>query len=400
MSNTASPRPPVWRHIALAAAVALALPACSLFNSEPDINPMAGVPSVSAQFATQTLWSASVGQGVGEFYSQLTPALEDSNVFAASRDGSVAAFAKESGERLWRMDLSALPENQAKRSARLSGGVVARYGKLFIGSENGQLYALNQADGQLLWQANVGGEIVARPAVDEGKVVVLTAAGTLAAFDTDAGKQQWILAQEQPPLTLRSASNPIITNSAVIYGRADGKLGIVLLASGQPVRNSKVADARGATELDRMVDVDASPLIADDELYGIAYNGQLTARKLMNGDEVWKRKYSGASDMALSGSVILLTDSQSHLYAVDRRTGQELWANTQLSHRGVTAPVLVGESVVVADSEGYVYWLDRTNGQIARLERVDRSGFYTAPVVNDDVLYLQSRDGSLYAIAR
>ncbi|MCV5778899.1 PQQ-binding-like beta-propeller repeat protein, partial [Escherichia coli] len=84
-----------------------------------------------------------------------------------------------------------------------------------------------------------------------------------------------------------------ITNGAVIYGRADGKVGIALLSNGQPVRQSKVADPRGATELDRMVDVDASPLIAGDELYAIAYNGQLMARKLMTGDEVWKRKYSG-----------------------------------------------------------------------------------------------------------
>ncbi len=53
------------------------------------------------------------------------------------------------------------------------------------------------------------------------------------------------------------------------------------------MRQSKVADPRGATELDRMVDVDASPLIAGDELYAIAYNGQLMARKLMSGDEVW-----------------------------------------------------------------------------------------------------------------
>ncbi len=40
----------------------------------------------------------------------------------------------------------------------------------------------------------------------------------------------------------------------------------------------------------------------------IAYNGQLMARKLMTGDEVWKRKYSGYRDMAVTGNAIVLTD--------------------------------------------------------------------------------------------
>ena len=87
-----------------------------------------------------------------------------------------------------------------------------------------------------------------------------------------------------------------------------------------------------------MVDVDATPLIAGDELYAIAYNGQLMARKLMTGDEVWKRKYSGYRDMAVTGNAIVLTDSRSHLFAVDRRNGLELWSNTQLENRTVTAP--------------------------------------------------------------
>ncbi|MGL5994389.1 MAG: outer membrane protein assembly factor BamB, partial [Aeromonas sobria] len=266
--------------------------------------------------------------------------------------------------------------------------------------ENGVVYALNAENGEVLWQTNVPGEVVASPAVEDGRVVVLTTSGRLIALDTDEGKLQWSLSEEQPPLTLRSAGAPVITNGAVIYGRADGKVGIALLANGQPVRQSKVADPRGATELDRMVDVDASPLIAGDELYAIAYNGQLMARKLMTGDEVWKRKYSGYRDLAMTGNAIVLTDSRSHLFAVDRRNGLELWSNTKLENRTVTAPVIFGDYVVVGDVEGYLYWLDRTDGTIKAMQQLDSSGLYAAPLVDGDTLYVQSRDGKLYALKR
>jgi len=369
-------------------------------SSEVDVVTMAPVPQVESRFEPEVVWSHSVGDGVGKFYSQLSPVVTDDRVFAAARDGDVAAFDKQTGDRQWSVDLSDQPENEEKRSARLSGGLTAFYGKLFLGSENGVVYALNAENGEVLWQTTVPGEVVASPAVEDGRVVVLTTSGRLVALDTDEGKLQWTLSEEQPPLTLRSAGAPIITNGAVLYGRADGKVGIALLSNGQPVRQSKVADPRGATELDRMVDVDAAPLIAGDELYAIAYNGQLMARKLMTGDEVWKRKYSGYRDMAVTGNAIVLTDSRSHLFAVDRRNGLELWSNTQLENRTVTAPVILGDYVVVGDVEGYLYWLDRTDGTIKAMQQLDSSGLYAAPLVDGDTLYVQSRGGKLYALKR
>ncbi|MNF83411.1 Outer membrane protein assembly factor BamB precursor [compost metagenome] len=390
----------LYKKMALGVAVSLALQGCSLFSSEEDLTPMAPLPVVESAFSADTQWSSSVGDGIGDFYSQLQPVVEEDHIYAAARDGDVTAFDRNSGETLWSVDLADLPINADKRSARLSGGLVSRYGKLFLGSENGVVYALNEADGEVLWQTTVPGEVVASPAVEDGRVVVLTTSGRLIALDTDEGKQQWTLSEEQPPLTLRSASAPVITNGAVLYGRADGKVGIALLSNGQPVRQSKVADPRGATELDRMVDVDATPLIAGDELYAIAYNGQLMARKLMTGDEVWKRKYSGYRDLAVTGNAIVLTDSRSHLFAVDRRNGLELWSNTQLENRSVTAPVIFGDYVVVGDVEGYLYWLDRTDGTIKAMQQLDSSGLYAAPLVDGDTLYVQSRGGKLYALQR
>ncbi|MGE6108503.1 outer membrane protein assembly factor BamB [Aeromonas sobria] len=388
------------KRVALATAIAVVLQGCSLFSKDEDLNPMAPLPKVESSFQADTLWRSSVGDGIGNFYSQLRPVVEDDVIYAAARDGDVTAFERSTGKALWSVDLADLPVNADKRSARLSGGLVSRYGKLFLGSENGQVYALSEENGEVLWQTNVPGEVVASPAVEDGRVVVLTTSGRLVALDTDEGKLQWTLAEEQPPLTLRSTGAPVITNGAVLYGRADGKVGIALLGNGQPVRQSKVADPRGATELDRMVDVDAAPLIAGDELYAIAYNGQLMARKLMTGDEVWKRKYSGYRDMAVTGNAIVLTDSRSHLFAIDRRNGLELWSNTQLENRSVTAPVIFGDYVVVGDVEGYLYWLDRSDGTIQAMQQLDSSGLYAAPLVDDETLYVQSRDGKLYALKR
>ncbi|WMC09628.1 outer membrane protein assembly factor BamB [Oceanimonas pelagia] len=378
-------------------ALALGLSACA---SQAPVAPVSPLPNVDNAFAPGTRWSDSVGKGVGDYYSQLSPVVDGDRLFAASRDGVLKAFERSSGDELWETELDELDINRNQRSPRIAGGLTAAYGNLYFGSENGVVYAVSQSDGTLLWTREVPGEVLAAPAVDEGKVVVHTSAGNLVALDATTGEQQWLLRNEQPSLTLRSMATPITAGGAVLYGRADGRLGIALLANGQPVRDTRIASPRGATELERMVDVAARPVILGDILFTIAYNGQLTAHQLISGQQLWKRQYQGSEDLSTDGRLLYITDSRSHLFAVDARSGSEVWSNTELENRRLTAPVVFGDHLVVGDAEGYLYWLDRTSGAIVALERVDSSGLYAAPVVAGDTLYVQSRDGELVAIAR
>jgi len=378
----------------------LTLSGCSLFGGEEDVVVMDPVPEVQPQFAAKTLWKRSVGDGVGHFYSQLAPVIADDRLFAAARDGVVMALDKQDGTVLWQQDLSDLPVNEDRRSPRLAGGLAVAYGHLFIGSENGVLYCLSQETGELVWQSQVAGEILAAPAVEDGKVVVNTSAGRLFALNADDGLLLWTASDDLPKLTLRGVSRPVITSGGVLYGRADGRLNVLLLENGQLAHIAKVANPTGSTELDRMVDVDGAPLVIGNELFAIAYNGELVAQKLISGDELWKRRYASYQDLAFGLIDLVLTDSKGHIYSVDRTNGRERWANNQLSYRNVTAPVVLGDHVLVGDGEGYLYWLSDTDGQIVAMQQYDSDGLYVPPLVDGDTVYLQTRSGKLLALQR
>lgn len=388
------------KNLAITVLMGTALQGCSLFNSEEDVVKPAPVPQIDSAFSPEVVWSHSVGNGVGKFFSQLSPVVTDELVFAASRDGVVAAFDKATGDRKWKVDLSDLPENDDKRSARLSGGLTAYAGKLFVGSENGYVYALSQDDGSLAWSHEVGGEVIAAPVADADRVVISMTNGKLTALNTDKGDQVWATADDQPKLTLRGQSTPVIANGGVVYGRADGRIAVVLLENGQLANLSRVGSPRGATELDRISDVDAKPVIVGDELYAVAYNGQLVARKLLSGEELWKRKYAAYENMASAPLELILTDARSHVFAIDRSNGSEKWANASLSYRNVTAPAYVSGYVLVGDADGYLYWLDENNGKIVSMQKLDRKGLYVAPVVDGDMVFVQTRSGDLVAMKR
>jgi outer membrane protein assembly factor BamB len=104
--------------------------------------------------------------------------------------------------------------------------------------------------------------------------------------------------------------------------------------------------------------------------------------------------------MGIGVNDIAITDSKSHIYLVDRTTGTEKWSNTQLEYRNITAPLVLGDYVVVGDSEGYLYWISQTTGKIAAMQEVDSDGLYATPIIDGNLIYIQTRGGELVAIKR
>ncbi|MFW4397418.1 PQQ-binding-like beta-propeller repeat protein, partial [Klebsiella pneumoniae] len=150
------------------------LSGCSLFNSEEDVVKMSPLPTVENQFTPSTSWSTSVGDGIGEFYSNLHPAFADGVVYAADRKGTVKALNADDGKEVWSVNLAEKDGWFSRTPALLSGGVTVSGGHVYIGSEKAQLYALNTSDGTVAWQTRVAGEALSRPVVSDGMVLVHT----------------------------------------------------------------------------------------------------------------------------------------------------------------------------------------------------------------------------------
>ncbi|MDG3087242.1 outer membrane protein assembly factor BamB [Vibrio hannami] len=376
----------LFSRILIGSVIAAGLAGCS---SEEDTVIMAPVPQVQSEFTPKSVWSSSIGKGVGQYFSKLTPEFEYGKLFVAARDGEVKALDPENGKLIWKTDL------EGDGSARLSGGVTASYGKVFIGSENGELITLDQETGEELWRATVVGEILARPVTDNNYVIVNTSRGMLTALDAETGSEVWTISTEVPNLTLRGDSTPNTVSGGIFWGTANGRLAAALVARGQLIWQQPVGTPRGATEIDRLVDSDTSPIILGSTLYTVGYNGHLVSIDLRSGAPIWKRNYSSSSDMATDGSKIYLLTDKDHLVAVDSRSGTELWENALLENRLLTAPKIIDGYLVVGDAEGYLHWLDRESGEFISQQLVNESGFAVGPVDIEDGYVIVTRNGDV-----
>ncbi len=383
-------------------ALSVGISACSSTDDENEELKIAELTEITEQFQPVVKWDVSVGDGVGDYFSRIKPVVAYNKVFSASREGDAYAFDENTGERVWYADLSDIDDQRGffddKQSALLSGGPVAGINKVFFGSENGEVIALDAESGALSWQSKVKGEVIAAPALDSGKLVVNTASGVMKAFNASNGEGEWQIEQDVPPLTLRGISAPAIAAGGVIVGAADGSLSVYLLEQGRQGWTVDIGEATGSTELERVIDVDSTPLVYGDNIYTVSSRGNLSAVEIRSGRILWQRQYSSFRQIAISGNSIFVTDVKGHVYAVDRNNGLELWSQLSLTNRGVTGPAVLGNYVVVGDFEGYLHWLDQETGEMVARHNVDSSGIFVTPTVVNGVLYSQSRDGDLEAI--
>lgn len=382
--------------VGLVASVLLA--GCS---SEQDTIVMSPLPEVTSQFTPETVWDKSVGDGVGKYYSHLSPAWEGSSVYAADRNGLVKALDTDSGVEIWSVNLAEKTGFlSANIPAMLSGGLTVSGEHVYVGTERGTLIALNANDGEIAWTANAGGEVLSRPEVSDGLVLVHTGNGLLQAFDTASGEQRWSLNLDTPSLSVRGESAPAVAMGAAFVGGDNGRVSAVMLGQGQIIWQQRISQTTGTTEISRLNDVDMTPVVADGRVYAIAYNGNLVAMDMRSGQILWKRDFGSVNELVLDGESLYVVDQDDNVYGLRAVDGVTMWSQDKLLHRNLSAPEIFNGYLVVGDGEGYLHWLDTSNGQFVAQNKLNSSGILSRPSIAGDKLMVQARDGRLYLLRR
>lgn len=382
--------------VGLVASVLLA--GCS---SEQDTIVMSPLPEVTSQFTPETVWDKSVGDGVGKYYFHLSPAWEGSSVYAADRNGLVKALDTDSGVEIWSVNLAEKTGFlSADIPAMLSGGLTVSGEHVYVGTERGTLIALNANDGEIAWTANAGGEVLSRPEVSDGLVLVHTGNGLLQAFDTASGEQRWSLNLDTPSLSVRGESAPAVAMGAAFVGGDNGRVSAVMLGQGQIIWQQRISQTTGTTEISRLNDVDMTPVVADGRVYAIAYNGNLVAMDMRSGQILWKRDFGSVNELVLDGESLYVVDQDDNVYGLRAADGVTMWSQDKLLHRNLSAPEIFNGYLVVGDGEGYLHWLDTSNGQFVAQNKLNSSGILSRPSIAGDKLMVQARDGRLYLLRR
>ncbi len=298
---------------------------------------------------------ATSGKGLG--YYKVSSSVSTS---ACGDDGVVFFGWDNIKENFFALNLHKKQVLWKKRIRGISASPTLRGNRIFMGSGDGTMWALDKATGEIIWEFKTPNYISSAPACSES------------------------------PLTVEGDSSSLNQDEEMIYfSSTDGHLHALKVNSGELKWKFK---AQGG--------IYSSPAIASEMIFFGSVDGNLYALSLKDGSLVWKFKTDADiySSPAVTESLVYIGSNDYHMYAVNQNTGELIWKfkTEGLVH---SSPIAVGEELFFGSYDGNFYVLNRFTGDL--IWKYQTGGMISAsPAYYDGKIYIGSEDGYLYCFGR
>lgn len=302
-------------------------------------------------------------------------------LIAASRGGIVSLL--NGKQTVWSVDL---------KEAITSGVASNQSGSVAIlGTRSGKVVAINAQTGAIVWEKALPTSSPTPALVTNNRVLLSGNNGTLYGLDLQTGTAMWQFSTQNVDVSVRGAAKPLhLDEQTALFGTADGRIHAINPVSGTPLWTRRVGMATGGSAVERMSDVDGTPLVVGQHLYVTSFSGQLAAFDMSTGRPMFVGEIPSTKSPTILGETLVATGVNGDVKAFNRLTGETLWLNENLKHRKLTNPVNVGNYVAVGDYDGVIHLFD-VDGNI--VSRAETKGQLTSLQVNGNRLYAQSASG-------
>lgn len=372
-------------YMILAVSLAISMSACSSKNNQTKIDKspvklvkLEHIQSQLRQVSQYNVASAQKGEVL-----RLRIKNDQGVDFVVNPNGEVSAH--QGRQRLWQKKLG---------KHGLTAGVEVADGIVVVANSKGDIFALKQEDGSLVWQTNVASSILAPSLIQQGRVVTLANDGTVYGHSVQTGQQLWAYKLPNVKFSLRGQSAPISADGrSFAVASSNGYVYVIDAVSGLPMIQRRVSITDGRSELTRLNDIDGEPLFIGSLLVTIGYQSQLTVTDLNTQRVLWSENVSSNKSVTTDGEKIFVSKTDGTISAYNLASGRELWTNDQLLRRQLSNPVMLDGELVVGDLDGYLHILNPETG--AFVGRQQTRGAVNYMYVNNQKLYVSTRNGTL-----
>ena len=286
-----------------------------------------------------------------------TPAVAGDYIYVAGYNGKIYSYS-----------ISKQAENTSVTldtddSKPVVGAVTASGGKVFVGSSNGNLYALDGKTLALAWKFATGGKIWCTPAIDNGTVFFGSFDKKVYAVDAATGAKKWSFDAKGAVV-----STPVIADGVVYITSFDRSIYALDEATGSLKWQFPAPGESGNFPREWFF---ATPVISNGILYAPDMDGKVYAVNIKDGTSAALFDLGDAissSPVVVAGKVIVATQ-KAQIYSLDAATGTKLLLlDVRLGDKQGSATVnsqlsVQGNTVFIHTLlEDKIYAMDATNG--------------------------------------
>ncbi len=316
------------------------------------------------------LWKFAAGEVV-----ESSAAIVDGVVYVGCEDGILYALNLNDGSVRWKYTIDV----PIRSSPTVADGAV------YFGDDDGTFHAVRASNGKVLWKFKAGTQIISSANVARDRLVFGSYDGFLYCLRTADGSLIWKFETQG-----KVHGTPAIVDQKVMIAGCDGMLRVLSLSDGSSIAEVSLDGYSGASAA--IVGTRAYAGTFENEVKGI----DLEALRVDWTYQHPVRSFPFLSSAAATERIVVIGGRDKMVHALDPATGRARWVfATQGRVDG--SPVIVGERVFVGSADGILYALDlETGAEEWRFEA--GAGFYASPAIADGVLVIGTDDGMVYCL--
>ena len=289
-------------------------------------------------------------------------------------------------------------------------------GVVYVGSGDGNLYAIRAADGSQVWKFATKGPVDSSPAISGGIVYAASVDGNVYAVDGATGKERWRFKTGGERRFTAPGIHGIIPATELMPDPFDVFLssptvsgGTVYIGSGD--RNVYALDATtGALRWKFATGnvVHSSPAVWNGTVYVGSWDRYFYALDAKSGALHWKfqtgddrtiyNQVGIAGSPAVSNGIVYFGCRDSFFYALDAKSGTLRWKNDHHGSWVIGSPALADGAVYYTTSDEKVFYaVDAATGA-SRFTLPYGAFAFSSPSLAGGVAYFGTFDGRLYSV--
>lgn len=310
-------------------------------------------------------------------------ATDEQGYVTTSPNGNLIAYNLQ-GKKLWEVEKKSFASGVALDA---SGTTVV------VSDNNAHLIAYDRNTGKKRWQANMTGTVLSPSLIVDNRVISLSNDGIVSGISLQTGESIWQFATQVPTISVRGSAMPILLDSkTALIATADGRIHAINVDNGIPLWSRRISIAQGSSEIDRLADIDATPVLSDNMLYVITYSGQLVGIDMAGRQINFLENYASLKSVATDTTQLYVTTLNGEVLALDKYTGKINWQTDVLKYRGLSNPIAIHGKVIVGDAEGYLHVLAADTGRVIDRQQ-DKNAIANLKLVNNAQILSQSANG-------
>ena len=266
-------------------------------------------------------------------------------------------------------------------------------GKVYFGSGDANIYALDVASGELKWKFKTGDVVHASPAISDGVVLVGSWDSYFYALDATSGKEKWRFKTGEDPDIHNQVgiqSSAAVADGVAYFGCRDSKFYAVDVGTGKQL---------WAFSNDGSWVITSPAVKAGKVFFATSDSGLFYELDAGSGKPVFSLKFNSwpmFSSPAIAGDSVLIGSHQGKLLSIDRGTHKVAWEfETESAKKSsgsyTSADGTPNYRAVFSD----IFYDDMVSGV---QKMMSFGAILSSPVVADKTVYVGSADGNVYAL--